>query len=309
MKKIIRKWFIVTLIATSLFNVTACNFDNENKITYFNWTLISGTKINISALTIDKIGNIYASDIIGKLYQCLSQEHEFKMIKNEMGIILNLITTDNDIIYAKNNEGNVYKITNNGTIFTKISDLVKGTTNLACDKLGNIYISAEDKIYQSNGTNNFLPMKETIKDISILTIDKIGNIYAATKNSEVYKKSNNTDIKSLLGIKGVIRSLTTDQANNVYAGSSNGKVYRCLVNQTIFTEIEETEGEITSLVADNIGNIYAGSSNGTIYKCLARTTVFKPLKYKIGGIITNLIVDHHNNVYAGSSNGKVYIYR
>lgn len=265
MKKILSKWFIVTLVATSLFNVTACNFDNENKINYFSWTLIPGTKMNISALTIDKIGNIYAGNFIGKLYQCLSHQHEFKMINNKMGIILSLITTDNGIMYGKNNEGNIYKITNNGSIFTKISDSIKEATGFVCDKLGNIYISAEDKIYQSNGTNNFLPMKEIIKDIAILTTDKMGNIYAAAKNSEVYKKSNNTDLKPLLGIKGIICSLTTDQANNVYAGNYNGKVYRCLTNQTIFTEIEETEGKITSLVSDNIGNIYAGNSKGKVY--------------------------------------------
>jgi Immunoglobulin domain/Fibronectin type III domain/NHL repeat len=224
---------------------------------------------NLSGLTIDSAGNIYATS--GNQVFFISVSGSF---------------VTGSSVYAGN-------ITSGGIDGSLLSATFNSPTGIVIDSVGNLYIvdtgnSTVRKI-SSSGTVTTLAgvagLKGNVDGSGAIArfnqpqgiaLDNLGNIYVADTGNGTIRKITNNGIVTTLALSGanIVSpcSLTFDSNNNLYfVDSSNGSIYR-VGNNGFLTLVTQVSGSYSSLghtyttyfsggiTTDILGNIYAAFS-------------------------------------------------
>lgn len=195
-------------------------------ITAANFTNITGTNGQISALASDSSGTIYAGSTEGK------------------------------------NQGSIYK--SDGTSpFTKLSGITDNVKQIAVSTNGTVYAITNTNVYKSDGTSAFTILAGVSDILTSMVIDKNGTVYVGTRISEgkgnVYKSDGISPFTKLSGITDNVTSLATDKNNILFVATST-KIYK--QNLTKFDKLSGTNGRIWKIIINQTtGTIYAAANS------------------------------------------------
>lgn len=284
------------------------------------WVAIGGGALDgapILSTTVDSSTNLYAATQ-NNVFKYASGSSSWVLFGNlfaldQSGVAT--MVTNNKIIYAGTNGGNVYRsniVTGNWALLTTFVN--SSISSLAVSGSGQLFASINDTGGPNNGTvwkydtttSTWINLPGTGaansldgSTIQSITFDATGNLYAATAGTGAggfvweYPVGGTawviTGLGSLDGSQ--INSLTTDANSNVYAGTNGpnngvtntGNVFK--FNGSYWAQLGSGSLDgtpVTNVVIGNSGNLYATTNGGQIWVYMVSSNLWANTYYSPG---------------------------
>jgi photosystem II stability/assembly factor-like uncharacterized protein len=289
-----------------------------------SWTWLSGyTRPECWAITFNDSNHIFAGDgDWGGLMRSTDDGDSWVQLLPNSVAVLSIAIDSVGVIYV-GASNNYYKSTDNGvtwtSIYTGLPSLEIATT--LCKQrdeifVGTGYILQGDGVYHStNGGVNWIGRGLSGQTVYSLTKDNYGTLFAGTKDSGVYKSSDNgltwLQINNGLYNKNIFR-VKTGPSDVLFACSeSDGGIYRSSNFGESWEITGVTAGTINRATILDDGNLFAATFNGVQkYDIITQKWSILGLSFVAPNPgwnwLSDIIIDHDNVMFASSWSGKVF---
>jgi photosystem II stability/assembly factor-like uncharacterized protein len=289
-----------------------------------SWTWLSRyTRPECWAIAINDSNHIFAGDGDwgGLMRSTDDGDNWAQLLPNSVAVLSMAIDSVGTIYVGASN--NFFKSTNNGVTWTSI---YKGLPSLEiattlCKQrdaifVGTGYILQGDGVYHStNGGVDWIGRGLSGQTVYSLTKDNYGTLFAGTKDSGVYKSSDNgltwLQINNGLYNKNIFR-VKTGLSNLLFACSeSDGGIYRSSNFGDSWEITGVTAGTINrAIILDNV-NLFAATFNGVQkYDLISKKWYILGLSFVAPNPgwnwLSDIIIDNNNVMFASSWSGKVF---
>jgi len=275
------------------------------------------TIITLSALVGTSAGNLkpmFAEKIVNTSFKSNQLNKEISnrskndnpfinKVNNLAGIIFN---SPNGDIYLGALDG-LYKSTNNGINFKKISDL-RQINNLAFSSSGSVYIASDNGLYKSTDGTTFTKISDLGNYIHTVNIASNGDIYVGKNDnysSKIYKSTDGITFTKISDLAfNTCKTMLIKPNGDIYVGGtgyeSKGGLYKSTDNGKTFKDIAVNVNDVEKIVVLNKNIMYVGTRNG-LYKSTDGTTFTKISE--LGNDWVFAIAIAKNNLYVGYKKG------
>ncbi|TLF26582.1 MAG: WD40 repeat domain-containing protein [Spiroplasma sp. WSS] len=253
---------------------------------------------------------------------CLVNNHEtFSKLEGTSGVIQSITSDQKGNVYAANDEGIIYYISENNKDIKPIFKSEGIIQAIATSNNGNVYVAIketknETKIYiKNNDSNNFKLLEKF--DFNLLSMivytsnDGEEYLYMGTDNDvkAYYQSFGQEWLQTIPGTKGKISAIIKDNNNNkcIYAATTDGQIYKTIGGDQKFKELLTTGSKITDLTFDNLGNVYATEMSGQVWKKdNNKNSFFRFQLHPLSNCLTSIVINNDNCIYVGDNTGNLW---
>lgn len=289
-----------------------------------SWIWLSGyTRPECWAIAFNDSDHIFAGDgDWGGLMKSTDSGNTWVQLLPNSVAVLSISIESFGVLYV-GASNNFYKSTDNGVTWTSISSGLPSleiATTLCKQRdeifVGTGYILQGDGIYHStNGGEDWIQRGLSGQTIYSLTMNDYGTLFAGTKESGIYKSSDNglswLQINNGIYNNNIFR-VKAGPSNLLFACSeSDGGIYRSTSLGASWEITGVTAGTISRAFINEPGDIFAATLFG-VQKYNAQDSV-----WSISGLtsvssvrgwnwLSDIIIDNDNIMFASSWSGKVF---